>query len=178
MSTTTTETKTKQDHKVADISLADFGRKEISIAEKEMPGLMAIREKYAPEKPLAGVRITGSLHIVNVPEGPGMVNVNRLTEATGTDYAVFRVRPSPLESERPSGALGPRYRIVYHVPGPRRRWFRIVQYLYPYAPHGALTFTPPGQRIFNGLTHGGWYDGSSSLRILLVPLGLPAKAPR
>ncbi|HEY6070054.1 MAG TPA: adenosylhomocysteinase, partial [Chthoniobacterales bacterium] len=45
MSTTSTQTKTKQDFKVADISLADFGRKEISIAEKEMPGLMAIREK-------------------------------------------------------------------------------------------------------------------------------------
>src|SRR5256714_12360232 len=63
MSTTTTQTKTNQDYKVADILLADFGRKEISIAEKEMPGLMAIREKYAPEKPLAGVRITGSLHM-------------------------------------------------------------------------------------------------------------------
>ena len=63
MSTTITESKTKPDYKVADISLADFGRKEISIAEKEMPGLMAIREKYAPQKPLAGVRITGSLHM-------------------------------------------------------------------------------------------------------------------
>jgi adenosylhomocysteinase len=63
MSTTSTETKTKQDFKVKDVSLADFGRKEISIAEKEMPGLMAIREKYAPQKPLAGVRISGSLHM-------------------------------------------------------------------------------------------------------------------
>src|SRR5712672_2181634 len=63
MSMTITESKTKQDYKVADISLADFGRKEISIAEKEMPGLMAIREKYAPQKPLADVRITGSLHM-------------------------------------------------------------------------------------------------------------------
>jgi adenosylhomocysteinase len=51
------------DYKVADISLADWGRKEISIAEKEMPGLMAIREKYAPGKPLQGVRVTGSLHM-------------------------------------------------------------------------------------------------------------------
>ena len=58
-----TKTDTKQDFKVKDIGLADFGRKEISIAEKEMPGLMAIREKYAPQKPLAGVRITGSLHM-------------------------------------------------------------------------------------------------------------------
>ena len=61
MSTTLT-TKTA-DFKVADISLADWGRKEIDIAEKEMPGLISIREKYAPQKPLAGVRITGSLHM-------------------------------------------------------------------------------------------------------------------
>src|SRR3979411_533428 len=58
-----TKTDTKQDYKVADINLADFGRKEISIAEKEMPGLMSIREKYAASKPLAGVRVTGSLHM-------------------------------------------------------------------------------------------------------------------
>ena len=54
---------TTADYKVADISLADWGRKEISIAEQEMPGLMAIRAKYAPSRPLAGVRITGSLHM-------------------------------------------------------------------------------------------------------------------
>jgi adenosylhomocysteinase len=51
------------DYKVADLALADWGRKEISIAEHEMPGLMAIRRKYAKEQPLAGVRITGSLHM-------------------------------------------------------------------------------------------------------------------
>ncbi|HBZ65237.1 MAG TPA: adenosylhomocysteinase [Bacteroidales bacterium] len=51
------------DYKVADMSLADWGRKEISIAEKEMPGLMAIRRKYAEAKPLKGARITGSLHM-------------------------------------------------------------------------------------------------------------------
>ncbi len=50
-------------YKVADMSLAEFGRKEISIAEYEMPGLMAIRHKYAVSKPLDGVRITGSLHM-------------------------------------------------------------------------------------------------------------------
>src|SRR5689334_20610564 len=51
------------DHKVKDISLADWGRKEISVAEQEMPGLMAVREKYGPQKPFAGVRISGSLHM-------------------------------------------------------------------------------------------------------------------
>ncbi|MCX6637469.1 MAG: adenosylhomocysteinase, partial [Acidobacteria bacterium] len=53
------------EYKVADMSLAGWGRKEITIAEFEMPGLMAIRRKYAAEKPLAGVRITGSLHITS-----------------------------------------------------------------------------------------------------------------
>ena len=54
---------TVTDFKVADMALADWGRKEISIAEQEMPGLMSIRRKYAKEKPLAGGRITGSLHM-------------------------------------------------------------------------------------------------------------------
>src|ERR1700738_1223635 len=52
-----------KEYKVADIGLAEFGRKEIDIAEQEMPGLMSIRNKYAAGKPLAGVRVTGSLHM-------------------------------------------------------------------------------------------------------------------
>ena len=52
-----------QDYVVADISLADFGRKEIAIAETEMPGLMALREKYGPSQPLKGARVAGSLHM-------------------------------------------------------------------------------------------------------------------
>src|SRR5580658_4471250 len=51
------------EYKVADMSLAEWGRKEISIAEFEMPGLMSIRKKYAASKPLKGVRVTGSLHM-------------------------------------------------------------------------------------------------------------------
>ena len=60
---TTTLNEAKLDYKVRDISLAEFGRKEISIAEKEMPGLIATREKYGPDKPLAGIKIMGSLHM-------------------------------------------------------------------------------------------------------------------
>jgi len=63
MSTTVDSPTETQDFKVADLGLAEWGRKEISIAEKEMPGLMAIREKHAADKPLAGVRVTGSLHM-------------------------------------------------------------------------------------------------------------------
>ena len=58
-----TATLNQTDFKVADLALAEWGRKEISIAENEMPGLMSIRRKYAKEKPLNGVRITGSLHM-------------------------------------------------------------------------------------------------------------------
>jgi adenosylhomocysteinase len=64
MSTATIPTtKTGTDYKVADMKLADWGRKEITVAEQEMPGLMSIRRKYAKTKPLAGIRITGSLHM-------------------------------------------------------------------------------------------------------------------
>ena len=56
-------TATKPKYKVADMSLADWGRKEIELAEKEMPGLMALREKYGAEKPLQGARIAGCLHM-------------------------------------------------------------------------------------------------------------------
>jgi adenosylhomocysteinase len=58
-----TATVTETDFKVADLSLADFGRKEITLAEHEMPGLMAIRREYAAAQPLKGARITGSLHM-------------------------------------------------------------------------------------------------------------------
>ncbi len=55
--------KTKMDYKVADMKLASWGRKEIEMAEKEMPGLIATREKYAQDKPLSNLRVTGSLHM-------------------------------------------------------------------------------------------------------------------
>ena len=54
---------TTQDYIVKDIGLADWGRKEIAIAETEMPGLMAVREEYGPKQPLKGARIAGSLHM-------------------------------------------------------------------------------------------------------------------
>ncbi len=63
MSTTTILSQATGDFAVRDLSLADFGRKEIDIAEQEMPGLISIRNKYAKDQPLAGVRITGSLHM-------------------------------------------------------------------------------------------------------------------
>ena len=60
---TQTRISASQDFRVADLSLAPFGRKEMLLAEHEMPGLMAIRREYASAKPLAGARISGSLHM-------------------------------------------------------------------------------------------------------------------
>src|SRR3982751_1434479 len=61
--TATTQAPTGTDYKVADLSLADYGRKEIELAEHEMPGLMRTREEFAARQPLKGARITGSLHM-------------------------------------------------------------------------------------------------------------------
>ena len=55
--------KAKQDYRVADITLSELGRKQITMAENEMPGLMMLREEYKKNKPLVGARITGSLHM-------------------------------------------------------------------------------------------------------------------
>ena len=59
----TAEIQTMTDYQIADLSLAKFGRQEINIAETEMPGLMALRDEYASQKPLLGARIVGCLHM-------------------------------------------------------------------------------------------------------------------
>ena len=83
--------------KVADLSLAEFGRKEIELAEHEMPGLMAMRAEFGASQPLAGARITGSLHM------------------TDPDRRADR---DPDRARRP-GALGQLQHLLH--PGPRRR---------------------------------------------------------
>src|SRR5438876_6450295 len=62
-SATNGKSRANNDFKVRDLSLAEWGRKEISVAEQEMPGLMAVRAKYGAQKPLQGVRVSGSLHM-------------------------------------------------------------------------------------------------------------------
>ena len=112
MSTVVTQTATE--YKVADISLADWGRKEISIAEHEMPGLMAIRKKYAKEKPLAGVRITGSLHMT-IQTAVLIETLVDLGAACAGRAATFS--PRRTMPRRPSPR--PAFRCL---PGKARRW--------------------------------------------------------
>ena len=96
-----------------------------------------------------------------------------LTQTTGFFPAAFGQSPDPLLHRKPA-VLGPRYTIVWTVPGNDSN--RIRQYVYPYAKGGAVTYMKPGQRIFDMTTHGGWFR-DAGLKRTLVRLGLPAKAP-
>jgi hypothetical protein len=84
---------------------------------------------------------------------------------------------TPALRARPARALGPRYTIRYAVPNGTESPNSIRQALYPYAKHGAVTFMPAGQKIFDRTTVGGWYRGGAALKRVLVAHGLPRKAP-
>jgi hypothetical protein len=109
-------------------------------------------------------------------EGSGPLG--ELTQWAGFFPAAFGQQPNPMLSGRPDGKLGSRYTIRYLVPGPNGERFRITQDLYPYAKGGALTYTKPGQRIFDMRTRGGWYRGGQELKRVLVRTGLPRTAQR
>ena len=97
-----------EDYKVRDFSLADWGRKEISMAEDEMPGLMALREEYGASKPLAGARIAGCLHmtiqtavLIETLDGAGRDRALVLLQHL-LDPGSRRRRPSPPRASRSS----------------------------------------------------------------------------
>jgi hypothetical protein len=113
---------------------------------------------------------------VNGTEGSGALG--DLTQYSGLFPAAFGQTPDPMLHSRPSGKLGPRFTIRYVVPGGGGERFRITQDLYLYAKGGALTYTKPGQRIFDQRTRGGWYRGGQALKQTLVRAGLPRTVPR
>ena len=85
-------------YKVADMSLAEFGRKEIEISEHEMPGLMALRKKYGDSKPLKGARITGSLHmtIQTAVLIETLVALGAMSVGPAVTSSRLRIMPLPL----------------------------------------------------------------------------------
>ena len=86
----------KLPYKVADMSLADWGRKEIMLAENEMPGLMALRKKYGPSQPLRGARIAGSLHMT-IQTAVLIETLKALADENGVtmyEYTSFTTTPS------------------------------------------------------------------------------------
>jgi hypothetical protein len=122
--------------------------------------------------------------------GPGMKTVTlggngesmgsalgELTERAGLFPALFVTAPDPMLKDAPTKSLGPKYHIHYRVPGPESGSFAIDQDVYPYAKGGALTYTKPGQRIFDSRSPGGWFLGGILLKQTLQQHGLPAKAP-
>ena len=111
-----------KDYRVADLSLAPFGRKEMLLAEHEMPGLMALREEYGESKPLAGARISGSLHMTIQTA----VLIETLTELgaevrwASCNIFSTRTTPPPRSSSGPHGTATTR-RVCPCSPGRARR---------------------------------------------------------
>lgn len=103
------------------------------------------------------------------PASPTMM----LAEQAGFFPAVFRQTPDPMLARRPQGNLGPKYTVTYTVPGPENATFEIRQDVYPYAVPSPVTYTAPGQRIFDTTTRGGWYQSGRELKQTLVAAGLP-----
>jgi hypothetical protein len=114
-------------------------------------------------------------------EGNFTSTFGRFVHGAGFVSAVFQQTPDPMLRQRPKGDLGPRYDVVYRVPGGDAGTSTVRQVLYPYAPGGAVTYVRPGQLIFDGqhATHGGWFvSPDPAFAKLLVSLGLPDAAPR
>jgi len=124
---------------------------------------------------ISGPALDRSLTIRGDGEGPGTA-LGTLADASGFFAQMFGQSPDPTLAVRPGGTLGPRYRVVYVVPGPNDIQSRVVQNLYPYAKPVALTYMKPGQAFWDSeRTHGGWYRASTGLKKMLVRAGLPTR---
>ena len=112
------------DFKVADLSLADFGRTEITLAEHEMPGLMAMRERYGADKPLAGARIAGSLHMTIQTAVLIETLVALGAEVRWASCNIFSTQDHAAAAVvvGPEGTAGRTRRVCRSSPGRARRW--------------------------------------------------------
>lgn len=123
--------------------------------------------------------------VINGPGGGGMTftgdgesggtPLGDLTQQAGFFPAVFGQEPNPMLAGRPNGDLGPKYTINYTVPTSDNGIDKIRQDVYPYAKGGAVTYTKPGQKIFDMTTRGGWFQAGPQLKETLVAAGLPSR---
>jgi hypothetical protein len=124
---------------------------------------------------ISGPGLDRSLTVHGDGEGPGTA-LGNLTMASGFFAQAFGQTPDPTLRSRPVGALGTRYKVVYTVPAPNGGNSRLVQFVYPYAKGGALSYMRPGQPFFDSeRTYGGWFRGSTTLKRTLVRAGVPAR---
>lgn len=128
--------------------------------------------KGPSEASLKGPGLGKTVKFTGSESEPGS-SVMTLADATGFFPAIFETEPDPMLQARPPGNLGPKYTIDYTVPGPDGANDQIRQDAYPYAQPNGLTYTAPGQKIFDSTTHGGWYESST----LKETLGVPDTAP-
>jgi len=127
---------------------------------------------------ISGPGLHGSVPINGNGESFGDTPLGNLVQFGGYFAATFGQQPDPMLGARPKGELGPRYTVVYRVPGPAPKPDRLVQYVYPYAQPGPVTYMAPGQRFWiDQRTRGGWFTADAGLKRTLVRLGLPATAP-
>jgi hypothetical protein len=130
--------------------------------------------KGPSEGTISGPGFTKTVKVIY--DGGGGSPGDNLSQASGFFPAVFQQSPDPMLRHKPAGDLGPRYTVVWTVPGGDAATFHIRQQLYPYAKGGAVSYTKPGQPIFGMGAVGGWYR-DTGLKRTLVALGLPAQAP-
>jgi hypothetical protein len=109
--------------------------------------------------------------------GPG-TPLGALVDTGGFFAQMYGQSPDPTLRAKPKVALGPRYRVVYVVPGPNGIRSRVLQDVYPYARPVPYTYMKPGQTYWGvRKAHGGWFRASAALKQALVDAGLPADAP-
>jgi hypothetical protein len=145
-----------------------------TVAALVVPAVAAAKEPA--QASISGPGFSKTLKIKNIEHFSGS-KLAELTEESGFFPSAVGQSPNPMLPGRPSGKLGPRYTIVWTVPGPPGlTTHKVRQDLYPYARLGAVTYTKPGQPIFDMKTIGGWYR-NPLLKGTLVGMGLPARAP-
>lgn len=146
----------------------------LALAALAVPALAAAKEPSQASISGPGFSKTLTLKAKDFDNFSGS-KLAELTEASGFFPSAVGQSPNPMLPGRPAGKLGPRYTIVWTVPATTTH--RVRQDLYPYARGGAVTYTRPGQPIFDTRTRGGWYR-NPMLKETLVGIGLPAHAPQ
>jgi len=138
----------------------------------------AAAAKGAESASISGPGVNHPLQLAGDSEMGQGTPLGMLSMAGGYFAQMFPQAPDPRLRAKPKGVLGPRYTVMYQVPGPDGRHFVIRQDLYPYAKPVPVTYMAPGQRFFDGRRSlGGWVQGSLALRQMLVKNGLPSSAP-
>jgi hypothetical protein len=132
--------------------------------------------KGAKDMTLSGPGLASPIRLDNTGTDAGS-SPNTIAEKAGLFAALFGETPDRLSGDRPKGDLGPRYVATYQWLIGQDATAPIRQDVYPFADGGAVTYTPPRQKVGGGNPPGGWYRAGGELTMLLVAAGVPVPAP-